>query len=105
MSDAAAKLTPKIIAALAAVYFIWGSTYLAIHVTLQDLTPFLMASSRFLVAGSLLYGFALWRGALPPTPRQWRNTALIGALLLLCGHGGVVFAQQWVPSSLAALAV
>jgi drug/metabolite transporter (DMT)-like permease len=105
VTDEAKTLTPKIIAALAAVYFIWGSTYLAIKVTLQDLTPFLMASSRFLIAGALLYAFALWRGDLPPTAKQWRSTWLTGALLLLVGHGGVVFAQQWVPSSLAALAV
>ena len=105
MTDAGKPLTPKIIAALAAVYFIWGSTYLAIKVTLEDLTPFLMASSRFLIAGGLLYAFALWRGAAQPTAQQWRNTVIIAALLLLLGHGGVVFAQQWVPSSLAALAV
>jgi drug/metabolite transporter (DMT)-like permease len=105
VTDTAKPLTPKIIAALAAVYFIWGSTYLAIKVTLEDLTPFLMASSRFLIAGTLLYAFALWRGDLPPTAKQWRHTWLTGALLLLLGHGGVVFAQQWVPSSLAALAV
>lgn len=105
MTDAGKPLTPKIIAALAAVYFIWGSTYLAIKVTLEDLTPFLMASSRFLIAGALLYAFAHWRGGTAPTARQWRNTWIIAALLLLMGHGGVVFAQQWVPSSLAALAV
>jgi len=105
LSSNASPLTPRILAALVAVYLIWGSTYLAIKVTLQDLTPFLMASSRFLVAGALLYAFALWRGAPQPTARQWRNSTILGALLLLMGHGGVVFAQQWVPSSLAALAV
>lgn len=98
-------MTPRVIAALAAVYLIWGSTYYAIHLTLEDLTPFLMASGRFLIAGAALFAFAWWRGTPGPTPRQWRNSAILGALLLLVGHGGVVFAQQWVPSSLAALAV
>lgn len=106
MTETPAKeLTPRVLAALLAVYLIWGSTYYAIHVTLQDLTPFLMASSRFLIAGSALFAFAWWRGTPLPTSRQWRNSALLGGLLLLIGHGGVVYAQQWVPSSLAALAV
>jgi len=106
VSDPAAKeLTPRVLAALLAVYLIWGSTYYAIHVTLRDLTPFLMASSRFLTAGALLFAFARWRGTPLPTAVQWRNTSLLGALLLLIGHGGVVYAQQWVASSLAALAV
>ena len=102
---AAKELTPRVLAALLAVYLIWGSTYYAIHVTLLDLTPFLMASGRFLIAGSLLFAFARWRGTPLPTALQWRNTSILGGLLLLVGHGGVVFAQQWVPSSLAALAV
>lgn len=104
-TPAAKELTPRVLAALLAVYLIWGSTYYAIHVTLQDLTPFLMACGRFLIAGSLLFAFARWRGTPLPTARQWRNTSILGGLLLLVGHGGVVFAQQWVPSALAALAV
>lgn len=104
-APAASEVTPRVLAALLAVYLIWGSTYYAIHVTLQDLTPFLMASSRFLIAGAVLFGFAAWRGGALPSALQWRNAAIIGGLLLLIGHGGVVFAQQWVPSSLAALAV
>lgn len=104
-SPAAKEVTPKVLAALLAVYLIWGSTYYAIHITLQDLTPFLMASSRFLIAGGALFAFAWWRGTPLPTAIQWRNTSILGGLLLLVGHGGVVYAQQWVPSSLAALAV
>lgn len=104
-SPAPVEVTSRVLAALLAVYLIWGSTYYAIHVTLRDLTPFLMASSRFLIAGAVLFGFAAWRGTALPTARQWRNATLIGGLLLLLGHGGVVYAQQWVPSSLAALAV
>ena len=104
-TPAANEVTPRVLAALLAVYLIWGSTYYAIHVTLRDLTPFLMAGGRFLIAGSALFAFAWWRGTPLPTPVQWRNSALLGGLLLLVGHGGVVFAQQWVPSSLAALAV
>ncbi|HWP94719.1 MAG TPA: drug/metabolite exporter YedA [Gammaproteobacteria bacterium] len=99
-------LPGRILAALLAVYLIWGSTYLAISVTLRDLAPFVMASSRFLTAGALLY---LWlrlvRREPAPPMHQWAGSAALSFLLLLIGHGGVVFAQQWVPSSLAALAV
>jgi drug/metabolite transporter (DMT)-like permease len=94
-----------VILALAAVYLIWGSTYLAIRVALQDLPPFLLAASRILVAGVLLYAALRLRGAPAPTAREWRDSAVVGTLLLVIGNGGVVFAQQWVPSSLAALAV
>ncbi|HQT94010.1 MAG TPA: drug/metabolite exporter YedA [Thermoanaerobaculaceae bacterium] len=94
-----------IAAAMLAVYILWGSTYLAIRIALEGLPPFLMAGVRFLVAGGVLF-VALWlRGAPAPSARQWRNAALVGGLLLLGGNGGVVVAEQWVASGLAALGV
>lgn len=98
-------MQPTALAALIAVYLIWGSTYLAIRVSLQDLPPFLMAGTRFLIAGSALYLFLRMRGTPAPTARQWAGTLILGVLLLVLGHGGVVFAEQWVPSAQAALAV
>jgi len=82
----------------------WGSTYLAIRFTLETLPPFLFAGVRFVVAGALLYAWAARRA---PRPRavHWRTALIIGALLLLGGNGGVVWAQQRVPSGLAALLV
>lgn len=95
-----------LLAAYAAVYVIWGSTYLAIRVGLGTLPPFLMAGVRFALAGLALAGWALARGAPRPTPRQWRAAAVVGALLLLCGNGGVTWAeQQQVPSGVAALLI
>lgn len=95
---------PLVAAAFAAVYLIWGSTYLAIRFAIETLPPFAMASVRFLIAGSLLY--AVTRPFTErPTVTQWRSAAVIGVLLLGCGNGGVVWAQQWVPSGLAALLV
>jgi len=95
-----------IVAAFAAVYLIWGSTYLGIRVAIETLPPFLMAGFRFLVAGTLLYGWARLRGRAPrPTRTEWRNASIIGGFLLLGGAGGVVWAQQFVPSGLAALLV
>ena len=95
----------RLIAAFAAIYFVWGSTYLAIRVAIGTVPPFLMAGTRHLVAGLLLYGWARSRGATAPTTRQWLGGALIGVLLLACGNGAVVWAEQRIPSGLAALLV
>lgn len=101
--DAALRL--RVILALAAVYIIWGSTYLAIRYSLIDFPPFIMAGSRFVVAGLVLGIIALLRGNRLPSARQWRNSFFLGFLLFVVGNGGVVFAEQWIASSLAATAV
>ena len=95
----------RVALALATVYVIWGSTYLAIAVAVQTLPPFWMAGVRFVVSGALLYGLARWQGAAQPTPAHWRSAALIGALLLFIGTGGVAWAEQHVSSGIAALMV
>lgn len=95
----------KIAVALAAVYLVWGSTYLAIRIALETLPPFLMAGVRFLTAGSVLYLWARLRGAPRPTLQHWRSALIIGAFLLLGGNGLVVWAEQRVESGLAALLV
>ena len=108
MSTLTAEIVPnraRLLAAFAAIYLIWGSTYLAIRFAIETMPPFLMAGTRFLIAGAILYAWALRRGVTPPTPIQWRAAAVIGGLLMLGGNGGVVWAEQRVPSSLAALMV
>lgn len=100
--------TTQIWIALCAVYVIWGSTYLAIRVAIETLPPLLMASVRFLVAGGLLYAWAIRRGraaADRPGRRQWGAAAVVGGALLLGGNGGVVLAEQRISSGLAALLV
>ncbi len=97
--------TWRLVAAFAAVYLIWGSTYLAIRWAIETLPTFLMAAARFLVAGSILYLWGRARGARAPTPAAWRDAVVVGGLLLLGGNGGVVWAEQYVPSGLAALIV
>lgn len=92
-------------AALLTVYLVWGSTYFAIGRALESYPPFLMASARFVVAGSLLLGVLRLRGAPRITARQWRSAAIVGLLLLAGGNGGVVYAQQSVASGLAAVLV
>jgi drug/metabolite transporter (DMT)-like permease len=97
--------TARLVAAFAAVYIIWGSTYLAIRYAVETIPPFLMAGSRFLCAGAILYLWARLKGAERPKGIHWRSTAIVGALLLVCGNGGVVWAEQHVPSALTALLI
>jgi drug/metabolite transporter (DMT)-like permease len=97
--------TWRLVAAFAAVYLIWGSTYLAIRWAIETLPTFLMAGVRFLVAGGILCLWGLARGGRVPDWRAWRDAAVVGGLLLLGGNGGVVWAEQYVPSGLAALIV
>ena len=95
----------SVIAAFAAVYVIWGSTYLGIRYAVESIPPFLMAGTRNLAAGLLLYTFARVRGDLAPSRVEWRNAVITGALLLTIGNGGVTWAEQVIPSSVAALVV
>jgi drug/metabolite transporter (DMT)-like permease len=95
----------KLVLAFAAVYVIWGSTYLAIRYAVETLPPLLFAGSRFVIAGALLYGWARLRGAAKPRPANWRTALAIGGLLLLGGNGAVVLAELSVPSGLTALLI
>jgi drug/metabolite transporter (DMT)-like permease len=105
MTAAFARRSPAAVAfALATVYLVWGSTYLAIRVTDRTMPPFLMSSARFLIAGAALYLFAA-RGKARPTLEQWGAAAVVGAALLLVGNGGVAWAETRLESGLAALIV
>ena len=94
-----------VIAAFAAVYVIWGSTYLGIRYAVESIPPFLMAGTRNLTAGLLLYAFARARGGTTPLRIEWRDAAITGGLLLGIGNGGVTWAEQFIPSSVTALLV
>jgi drug/metabolite transporter (DMT)-like permease len=104
-SSTPAPARALVIAAFATIYLVWGSTYLAIAVAIETLPPLLMAGVRFLVAGAVLYTAARVTGAARPEPRMWRSALLLGALFLLFGNGGVVWAEQRVASGLAAVLV
>lgn len=94
-----------IIAAFAAVYVIWGSTYLFNYWAIETIPPFLMSGTRFLTAGFLLYAWGSWRGERSPTRKQWINGAIIGLLFLTVGTGAIVWALQWIDTGIAALLV
>jgi drug/metabolite transporter (DMT)-like permease len=105
VTAAFARRSPAAIAlALATIYLVWGSTYLAIRVTDRTMPPLLMSSVRFLVAGTALYLFAS-RGRARPTLREWRAAAIVGAALLVVGNGGVAWAETRLHSGFAALIV
>lgn len=95
-----------LIAAFAAVYIFWGSTYLAIKYTIETLPPFLMAGTRFAFAGGILYLIArLSKDYERPTRQHWKTSFIVGTFLLLGGNGAVVLAQHYISSSLSALLV
>jgi drug/metabolite transporter (DMT)-like permease len=95
----------KLLAAFIAVYVIWGSTYLGIKFAIESIPPFLMASLRFLIAGSILFLISNKSDNEKLTFAQYKSTAIVGLLLLLGGNGGVVWAEQYLPSGLTALLV
>ncbi len=94
-----------VVAAFAAVYVIWGSTYLAIRFAVETIPPFLMAGARFLAAGAVLYAYAWMRGLTRASRAELRGAAIVGLFLLLVGNGAVVWAEQSVPSGITALLV
>lgn len=95
-----------IVLALAAVYVIWGSTYLGIRFALEGgYPPLLMAGGRFLLAGAMMFAVLRWRRVAMPTRAQWKNLAVMGLLMMGLGNGMVTLAEQWVSSGLAAVAV
>jgi drug/metabolite transporter (DMT)-like permease len=100
--------TLKVAAALGTVYLVWGSTYLAIRIAVGSIPPLVQASVRFLVAGALLYVWAIRRGDRSgdrPGRGQWLAALVVGVLLLAAGNGGVSTGELWVPSGVTALLV
>jgi len=95
----------RLLLAFGAVYFVWGSTYLAIRYAIDTLPIFLMAGARHVTAGTILFALARLRGDPFPDLRSWKSSLLIGSLLLLGGNGAVVWAEQRVPTGLTALLV
>ena len=106
VSPAAPARGLYVVVALAAVYLIWGSTYLGIRFALEGgYPPLLMAGGRFLVAGGMMFAVLRFRGEAAPSRAQWKNLALMGLLMMGIGNGMVTIAEQWVSSGLAAVAI
>src|SRR5213083_3821770 len=104
-SSMAAPKKTLVIIAFAALYVIWGSTYLGIRFSIETIPPFLMAGARFVFAGMIMYAIAWSQGIGKSTWANWRTSFIIGACLLLGGNGGVTISEQYIDSGLAALIV
>jgi drug/metabolite transporter (DMT)-like permease len=93
----------KSLLAFAIIYFVWGSTFLAIRVGVREVPPFLLAAMRFLVAGLALYGWTMARGERSPKVREWRSAFLLATLIFVFDYGLLFWAEQRVPSGIAAV--
>ncbi len=93
----------KLAAAFAAIYLIWGSTFLAIRFSVATIPPFFMMGFRCLMAGGILYTWSRLRGANRPQPAQWLTALILGILLFTVGHGALAWSEQFLPSGIAAL--
>ena len=97
------RSTWKTLVAFAIIYFVWGSTFLAIRVGVREVPPFLLAAMRFLVAGLVLYGWMIAQGERSPSGRQWRSVSLLATLIFVVDYGLLFWAEQRVPSGIAAV--
>ena len=95
----------KIIAAFGIIYFVWGTTYLAIRLAINTIPPFLMAGIRFTLAGILLYGWSYWRFDKKPGLSDWGKAAIPGILMFVGGNGVLTWSETFIPSGLAALII
>src|SRR5438874_11997354 len=95
----------QIVSAFAALYLIWGSTYLGILFAIQSITPFLMAGARFIFAGFIMLVIARTQGSLRSTWAEWRTSIIVGVYLLLGGNGGVTISRRFIETGLASLVV
>lgn len=93
----------RLILAFFAIYALWGTTFLAIRIAVQEVPPLFAAGTRFFVAGVVLYGFMRWKGLPGPTASQWRSLALIGLLMFVAEYGPLFWAEKYVPSGIASV--
>ena len=105
LSHTPARAKTMVLLAFAAVYLVWGSTYLAIRIGIESFPPLILAGVRHLTVGLILYPILRRTAVVKPTPGNWRTAVITGALLLFAGNGGVSWAEQTVPSGIAALLV
>lgn len=103
MEATAHPRTWKVLLAFAIIYFVWGSTFLAIRVGVREVPPFLLAAMRFVVAGGVLYAWMRGRGTPSPTPREWGSATLLAVLIFVFDYGLLFWAERRVPSGIAAV--
>src|SRR6266849_4325834 len=97
------RRTWKTLLAFGIIYFVWGSTFLAIRIGVREVPPFLLAGMRFAIAGLVLYGWMIAKGERSPSGRQWASAFLLAILIFVLDYGLVFWAEQRVPSGIAAV--
>jgi drug/metabolite transporter (DMT)-like permease len=103
MDAASSPRAWKVLLAFAIIYFVWGSTFLAIRVGVREVPPFLLAAMRFLVAGIVLYGWMRARGTPSPSAREWSAATFLAVLIFVLDYGLLFWAERRVPSGIAAV--
>src|ERR1700733_10061909 len=93
----------RVIAAFFAIYFLWGTTFLAIRIAVEELPPLFAAGARFFIAGAVLFAFMRSRGEARPTPIQWRNLAVMALLMFVAEYGPLFWAEKYVPSGIVSV--
>jgi drug/metabolite transporter (DMT)-like permease len=103
VASAARPAKWKIILAFSIIYLVWGSTFLAIRIGVNEVPPFLLAALRFLVAGMAMYAWLRLTGTPSPTRRQWIGSAVLGGMIFVVDYGCLFWSEQRVPSGIAAV--
>ena len=103
MNDTSKPATWKLLLAFSIIYFVWGSTFLAIRVGVQEVPPFLLAGMRFVLAGAILYAWTRVTGTASPSPREWWSATLLAILIFVLDYGLLFWAERRVPSGIAAV--
>ena len=93
----------KTLLAFAIIYIVWGTTYLAIRVGVEEVPPFLLAGLRFVISGGVIYGWMIAHGERSPTARQWVAASIIGCMIFVMDYGLLFWAEERVPSGIAAV--
>ena len=103
IADAQRPATWKVLLAFSIIYFVWGSTFLAIRVGVREVPPFLLAAMRFVLAGAIMYAWLRVTGTASPTRRQWSSATLLALLIFVCDYGLLFWAERRLPSGVAAV--
>jgi drug/metabolite transporter (DMT)-like permease len=93
----------RMVLAFFAIYFLWGTTFLAIRIVVEELPPLFAAGARFFIAGLLLLGFMLVKGEIRPSARQWRNLLILSLLMFVAEYGPLFWAEKYVPSGIVSV--
>src|SRR6266700_3911242 len=103
MTKTASEFRARMVLAFFAIYFLWGTTFLAIRIAVEEMPPVFAAGARFFIAGVVLLGFMLVKGEANPNARQWRNLLVLSLLMFVAEYGPLFWAEKYVPSGVVSV--